>query len=344
MAADPINGLITRPATLSQYSYVVNNPYKYTDPTGMNPRETLAHYANGAGVSYVIETNYNRPPAVEITPVTPPVTSVSRAAPGGSTEQSIPRFTGRTGSFTANNAALKSTLTDYYDKVVCGTRTGIERYISSQYGIIYGLSDGLSFNLMSILDDAYGTGENIFVYDEIAFYAGQIAGNIGAVAIGGILTGGAVGGGIALSLPSGGAVIVPAYAVASYGYSTVVSGVVLVVKNDVILGMLLSEAINDASSSNAGAGGTGNGGGSSGKLTSKEATEAVEKLGYRKTNYYSHGQPVYEKVSGHGPKYITPDVDAHSGGVWKGASSVDKLASKATRLGTYSADLKWIGD
>jgi len=35
MAVDPIKGIITRPSTLSQYSYVVNNPLKYFDPFGL---------------------------------------------------------------------------------------------------------------------------------------------------------------------------------------------------------------------------------------------------------------------------------------------------------------------
>ena len=85
----------------------------------------------------------------------------------------------------------------------------------------------------------------------------------------------------------------------------------------------------------------GDGGASSaGRMTTKEATEAAEKLGYKKTNYYSNGQPVYQK----GNKYITPDVDSHNGGVWKMANSVKNLGSKSTRMGTYDANLVRIGD
>ncbi len=58
--------------------------------------------------------------------------------------------------------------------------------------------------------------------------------------------------------------------------------------------------------------------------TTKEATEAAEKLGFKKTNYKSHGQPVYKK----GNRYITPDVDTHNGGAWKMADSVKNLGSK----------------
>ena len=46
-----------------------------------------------------------------------------------------------------------------------------------------------------------------------------------------------------------------------------------------------------------------------------------------------------------GRQYITRDVDGHNGGAWKMATSVKKLGSKATRDGTFSADLKTrIGD
>lgn len=76
------------------------------------------------------------------------------------------------------------------------------------------------------------------------------------------------------------------------------------------------------------------------RMTSKEASEAAQKLGYQKTNYTSHGQPVFKK----GNKYITLDVDQHSGGVWKMADSIRNLGRKNTRMGTYDADLKRIGD
>jgi len=65
-------------------------------------------------------------------------------------------------------------------------------------------------------------------------------------------------------------------------------------------------------------------------MTNKEATEKAEELGYQKTNERSHGQPVYKNPKGN-PKYITPDVDSHSGGTWKGADSVKDLGSKNTR-------------
>ncbi|SEF22045.1 Novel toxin 21 [Amycolatopsis pretoriensis] len=64
-------------------------------------------------------------------------------------------------------------------------------------------------------------------------------------------------------------------------------------------------------------------------------------LGFQTTNYKSHGAPVYRQGSN---RYITPDVDSHIGGVWKMATSVANLGSKRTRMGTYDASLKKIGD
>ena len=44
-----------------------------------------------------------------------------------------------------------------------------------------------------------------------------------------------------------------------------------------------------------------------------------------------------------GRRFITRDIDAHAGGVWKMADSAEGLGSKATRSGTYDADLNLIG-
>ncbi|QHH96410.1 toxin C-terminal domain-containing protein [Acinetobacter dispersus] len=74
--------------------------------------------------------------------------------------------------------------------------------------------------------------------------------------------------------------------------------------------------------------------------TTQEATAAAKKLGFQKTNEYSHNQAVYKK----GKYYITPDADGHIGGAWKMAKSVEKLASKETRMGTYDINLNRIGD
>lgn len=76
------------------------------------------------------------------------------------------------------------------------------------------------------------------------------------------------------------------------------------------------------------------------RLTGKEATRLAEKLGYKKTNYRSSGQPIFKR----GNKYITPDIDGHNGGVWKMADSPKNLGSRKTRMGTYDKNLRRIGD
>lgn len=45
-----------------------------------------------------------------------------------------------------------------------------------------------------------------------------------------------------------------------------------------------------------------------------------------------------------GKNYITPDVDGHNGGIWKMGESVKALQNGETRMGTYNANLKRIGD
>lgn len=76
------------------------------------------------------------------------------------------------------------------------------------------------------------------------------------------------------------------------------------------------------------------------RMTAKQAKIEAEKLGFQKTNYYSDKQPVFKE----GKRYITPDKDGHNGGIWKMADSVDNLADRTTRLGTYDANLNRIGD
>jgi hypothetical protein len=72
----------------------------------------------------------------------------------------------------------------------------------------------------------------------------------------------------------------------------------------------------------------------------------AEALGFRRTNEFSHDQPVYFN----GRVYITPDVGSggltgsHRGGVWKMADSVRNLGRKETRMGTYDAQLERIAD
>lgn len=81
--------------------------------------------------------------------------------------------------------------------------------------------------------------------------------------------------------------------------------------------------------------------------TTAEATAKATKLGYTKITERSNGQAVYQATKSavvKGLPYITPDVDSHNGGAWKAASSVARLGSKVTRLGTYDENLNRIGD
>jgi hypothetical protein len=76
------------------------------------------------------------------------------------------------------------------------------------------------------------------------------------------------------------------------------------------------------------------------KITSKEASEIAQQLGFEKTNYYSRGQRIFKK----GNRFITLDVDQHSDGFWKMANSIENLKDKVTRMGTYDKFLNRIGD
>jgi hypothetical protein len=65
------------------------------------------------------------------------------------------------------------------------------------------------------------------------------------------------------------------------------------------------------------------------RLTSSQAAELAEYNGYptrvKDAPFNSHGQPVFSN----GKNYITPDVDGHSGGVWK------MFSGRGRRLGTF---------
>jgi RHS repeat-associated protein len=79
------------------------------------------------------------------------------------------------------------------------------------------------------------------------------------------------------------------------------------------------------------------------KMTRFEVRIKAQTLGYTKTipankvPFDSHGQPAYQK----GSRYITPDVDAHKGGVWK---MYEVKGGQPKRLGTYDEKLNRIGD
>ena len=78
-------------------------------------------------------------------------------------------------------------------------------------------------------------------------------------------------------------------------------------------------------------------GGGGGELRGKEATRIAVELGYtkrippQKSPFNSHGQSVFQNPKTR--KYITPDVDSHSGGIWK------MFSRNKIRIGTYNIDL-----
>ncbi len=171
---------------------------------------------------------------------------------------------------------------------------------------------------------------------EYDYYLGRVTGDVISYLIGGgtsaagimeILGSIVVGGGITVSssgtLTAGGMSIIVEGAAA--GTATVVYG-------NATMSMALSNLGDDYAKMKQ----------ASNKLSKSQIAEAAKKLGFEKTNHISHGQTVYYNKKTH--KYISYDVDGHNGGVWKMADSVEKLANKNTRLGTYDINLNRIGD
>ena len=85
------------------------------------------------------------------------------------------------------------------------------------------------------------------------------------------------------------------------------------------------------------------------RMTSKESAQAAKKLGFEKTKYRAkNGEPIY--FNRKTKTYISQDIGSgdgsgsHNGGVWKQAKTPDKINSKNTRMGTYDANLRRIGD
>ena len=205
------------------------------------------------------------------------------------------------------------------------------------------------YGMVEVLDDSITDGfvkwsihiltgySPSYIYEsEYDYYLGRVIGGALSVAVGvgtsaagiaKIVASIAVGGGITVG--SGGILV-------AGGVSISVVGVVAGAAEVTIGGVIVASATTNFSSDFSKFQNI--------RLTTKQATEAAENLGYKKINQYSHGQPVYERVNGNGPKYITPDVDGHNGGVWKGADSVKNLGSKTTRAGTYNSVLQRIGD
>ncbi|MFJ3792545.1 ricin-type beta-trefoil lectin domain protein [Kitasatospora sp. NPDC090091] len=71
------------------------------------------------------------------------------------------------------------------------------------------------------------------------------------------------------------------------------------------------------------------------KLSEGDARKMATKMGFTEVGGRSHGANVYHKDG----FYISRDQDKHSGGGWKGATSVKNLGTKKTRSGTYCKHL-----
>lgn len=82
-----------------------------------------------------------------------------------------------------------------------------------------------------------------------------------------------------------------------------------------------------------------------GYVPSPEATKLAKELGYKKENERGKdGMPIYKRIKGKGPKFISPDHASHKGGYWKGADTQEKLLDKKARKGTYDKYLNRIAD
>jgi RHS repeat-associated protein len=69
----------------------------------------------------------------------------------------------------------------------------------------------------------------------------------------------------------------------------------------------------------------------------KSAADKARELGYDRLVKDPPFNPHGQKVFTNGKDFITPDVDQHNGGEWKG------FDRRGNRTGTYDADLNWIG-
>ena len=171
----------------------------------------------------------------------------------------------------------------------------------------------------------------------ITYYIGRLVGNTGAAIVGGlgIIGGaGAAGAGATLTVTSLGTLAPASVPMVAGGASVAVAGIGVAANSGVAISNTWDEMMQFANQNNSGSSGGG------GRMTGPEATTAAERLGFRRTNYRSHGQPVFTDGRG---RFITPDVDSHIGGVWKMADSPQNLGSRSTRIGTFDANLNWIG-
>ncbi|AIQ14933.1 polymorphic toxin-type HINT domain-containing protein [Paenibacillus durus] len=75
------------------------------------------------------------------------------------------------------------------------------------------------------------------------------------------------------------------------------------------------------------------------KLTNSEVKDLAKYLGFKEVKGGKKGL-----VFTDGKVFITQDLDSHIGGIWKMSKTIEKLNKKETRMGTYDAHLKRIGD
>jgi hypothetical protein len=68
--------------------------------------------------------------------------------------------------------------------------------------------------------------------------------------------------------------------------------------------------------------------------------EQAKRLGFpsKANGFRPHGQPAFKGKGPGGLRYISPDVDSHIGGAWKGFNRNKR------RIGTYDPNLNRIGD
>jgi len=85
------------------------------------------------------------------------------------------------------------------------------------------------------------------------------------------------------------------------------------------------------------------------RMTTKQATNAAKKLGFEPTKLTAKTKEkiFYNKKT---KTYISQDIGSgnglgpHNGGVWKQATTPERLNSRDTRMGTYDANLNRVGD
>ena len=140
------------------------------------------------------------------------------------------------------------------------------------------------------------------------------------------------GGGLACALASGGLCAIPAGAALIVEGGMVVAGSLEAGHGTLALAKIKDDKVSQSSKK---------GGSTPSPLKGQAAIDAAKKLGYTKrippqaAPFNSHGQPVFYNPTT--KTYITPDIDSHSGGVWK------MFNSNYERVGTYNGALKQIG-